>query len=80
MWLHWKGRGAAARDNEYQLLGSLWQEEGEVDGDEPNVEEPLQQREAVEVSQGPLVPAPKQLRYHQPGSLTAVPKCRPVDL
>lgn len=54
MWLHWKGRGAAARHNEYQLLGSLWQEEGEVDADEPNVEEPLQQREAAEVSQGHL--------------------------
>ncbi|BDA46904.1 Plastidic glucose transporter 4 [Coccomyxa sp. Obi] len=48
VWLHWKGRGATARYNEYRLLGSLWREEGEVDADEPNVEEPLQPREAAE--------------------------------
>lgn len=65
MWLHWKGRGATARSNEYRLLGSLWQEEGEVDAEEPSMEEPLQQREAAEVAHRPLLPGPRQFRYHK---------------
>ncbi len=42
VWLHWKGRRATALYYEHLLLGSLWREEGEVDADAPNIEEPLQ--------------------------------------
>lgn len=49
VWLHWKGRRATALYYERLLLGSLWREEGEVDADAHNLEEPLQGHDNVEV-------------------------------
>ena len=51
VWLHWKGRRAAALYSEHQLLGSLWREEGEVeaDGGAADEEEPLRPNDQVNV-------------------------------
>ena len=41
VWLEWKGRKAAAMYNQHKLLGSHWQEEGEVGDLEQEVSQPL---------------------------------------
>ena len=42
VWLEWKGRKAAALHNQHKLLGSHWQEEGEVgDLEQDAVQHPL---------------------------------------
>ena len=42
IWLEWKGRKAAALYNQHKLLGSHWQEEGEVgDLEQDAVQQPL---------------------------------------
>ncbi|CAK0785259.1 hypothetical protein CVIRNUC_008465 [Coccomyxa viridis] len=41
VWLEWKGRQAAAMYNQHKLLGSHWQEEGEVGDLEQEASQPL---------------------------------------
>ena len=41
VWLEWKGRKAAAMYNQHKLLGSHWQEEGEVGDLEQEASQPL---------------------------------------
>ena len=41
VWLEWKGRKAAAMYNQHKLLGSHWQEEGEVGDPEQEASQPL---------------------------------------
>jgi hypothetical protein len=41
IWLHWKGRRAAALYCEHRLLGSMWRQEGEIEADAPDAEAPL---------------------------------------